>query len=149
MCTKPPACVLFKYDTPRFTGFDGLDHSITPIFPFEKSIFWKGYSIRRRQVPLCPAFCLTQYKVQGLSLKIAVLDMKAEPRRTNHERYTSNNVLLGRLETSKGVYLLQRIEMSDLLYKPDPRLLAEINRLRELERETLSRWGERPAHQSF
>jgi hypothetical protein len=43
--------------------------------------------------------------------------MKAEPRRTtNHERYTSNNVLLGRLETSKGVYLLQRIEMSDLLY---------------------------------
>ena len=149
MCTKPPACVLFKYDTPRFTGFDGLDHSITPIFPFEKSIFWKGYSIRRRQVPLCPAFCLTQYKVQGLSLKIAVLDMKAEPRRTNHERYTSNNVLLGRLETSKGVYLLQRIEMSDLLYKPDPRLLAEINRLRVLERETLSRWGERPAHQSF
>ena len=59
--------------------------------------------------------------------------MKAEPRRTNHERYTSNNVLLGRLETSKGVYLLQRIEMTDLLYKPDPRLLAEINRLRELE----------------
>ena len=149
MSTKPPACVLFKYDTPRFTRFDGLDYSITPIFPFENSIFWKGYSIRRRQVSLCPAFFLTQYKVQGLSLKIAVLDMKAEPCRAKHERYTSNNVLLGRLETSEGVYLLQRIEMSDLLYRPGPPLLTEIKRLRELEKETLSRWGERPTHQSF
>jgi hypothetical protein len=93
MSTKPPACVLFKYDTPRFTRFDGLDYSITPIFPSENSIFWKGYSIRRRQVSLCPAFFL-------------------------------------------------RIEMSGLLYRPGPRLLTEIKRLWELEKETLSRWGE-------
>ena len=92
MSTKPPACVLFKYDTPRFTRFDGLDYSITPIFPFENSIFWKGYSIRRRQVSLCPAFFLG-------------------------------------------------IEMSDLLYRPGPRLLTEIKRLWELEKETLSRLG--------
>src|SRR5580658_6350325 len=51
------------------------------------------YSIRRRQVSLCPAFFL-------------------------------------------------RIEMSDLLYRPGPRLLTEIKRLWELEKETLSRWGE-------
>ena len=94
MSTKPPACVLFKYDTPRFTRFDGLaNYSITPIFPSGNSIFWKGYSIRRRQVSLCLAFFL-------------------------------------------------RIEMSDLLYRSGPRLLTEIKRLWELEKETLSRWGE-------
>jgi hypothetical protein len=45
MCTKPPACVLFKPDTCRASTFEGLDPAITPIFPLEKSISWKGYSI--------------------------------------------------------------------------------------------------------
>jgi hypothetical protein len=140
MCTKPPACVLFKPDASRVSAFDGLEPSITPIFPVQKSFTCKGYSIRRRQVPLCPAFCLTQYKVQGLTLKKAVLDMKAEPRRTEHEKCTANYVQLGRLETSEGVYLLQEIDMSDLLFKPDQRLLAEMERLWQLEKETTSRW---------
>jgi len=143
MCTKPPLCVLFKPDSCRISDvFDGLDPSITPIFPFEKSISWQGYSIRRRQVPMCPGFCFTQYKVQGLSLKNAVLDMKAEPRRTVHEKYTSNYVLLGRLEASDGVNLLQKIDMADLLFKPDPRLLNEMDRLRTLEKEIMTRWAE-------
>jgi hypothetical protein len=38
------------------------------------------------------------------------------------------------------------VEMSDLLYQPDPRLLAEIERLWELEKETLARWGESSTH---
>jgi hypothetical protein len=49
---------------------------------------------------------------------------------------------LGRLETSEGVHLLEKIEMSDLLFKPDPRLLAEMDHIRELERLTLARWCE-------
>jgi hypothetical protein len=32
--TMPPACVLFKHDTPRLTGFDRLGPFITLIFPF-------------------------------------------------------------------------------------------------------------------
>jgi len=82
MCTKPSACVLFKPDDSRIpdSGFQGLDGSIMPIFPLKKSISWKGYSIRRQQVPMSPAFCLTQYRVQGLTLEKGVLDMKAEPR---------------------------------------------------------------------
>src|SRR5580658_3109426 len=56
MSTKPPACVLFKYDTPRFTRFDGLDYSITPIFPSGNSIFWKGYVLDPEET--CPAFFL-------------------------------------------------------------------------------------------
>jgi hypothetical protein len=60
--------------------------------------------------------------------------MKAEPRRTKHEKYTANNVLLGRLETSEGVYLLQKIEMSDLLYQPDPVFWRKLNGSGNLKR---------------
>ena len=56
-------------------------------------------------------------------------------------------LLNGRLEMSEGVYLLQRFEMSDLLYQLDPRLLAEINGSGNLSKETLCRWGEKPTHQ--
>ena len=124
ICTKPPACVLFKPDDSRIpdSGFQGLGGSIMPIFPLKKSISWKGYSIRRQQVPMSPAFCLTQYRVQGLTLEKGVLDMKAEPRRTCHEKCTSNYVLTGRQKTSADVHLLQKIDMSDLLFQPDPRL---------------------------
>jgi hypothetical protein len=30
------------------------------------------FSVRRRQVPMCPAFCLTDYKVQGKTLPMAI-----------------------------------------------------------------------------
>jgi hypothetical protein len=53
--------------------------------------------------------------VQGLALEKAVLDMKAEPRRTSHEKCTSNYVLAGtcRQIILADVHLLQKIDMSD------------------------------------
>jgi len=66
MSTRPPACVLFGCDTSRFTGFNGLGYSITLMFPFESSIFWKGCSIWRRQVSMCPACFLARYRVQRI-----------------------------------------------------------------------------------
>jgi hypothetical protein len=63
MCTKPPACILFKPDKARATGFENLEPTVMPVFPLERSITLKGYSVRRKQVPMCPAFCLTDYKV--------------------------------------------------------------------------------------
>jgi hypothetical protein len=79
MCTKPPACVLFKSAKHTRTEIQNLDPSVLPIFPLERSITVKGFSIRRKQVPLCPAFCLTDYKVQGVTLKSAILDLKDDP----------------------------------------------------------------------
>jgi len=82
--------------------------------------------------------------VQGLTLDQAILDMKAEPRRTSHEKCTSNYVLTGRLRTAADIHLLQKIDMSDLRFRPDPRLQTEMDRLQELEKQTLTAWGRDP-----
>ena len=82
--------------------------------------------------------------MQGLTLDQAILDMKAEPRRTSHEKCTSNYVLAGRLRTAADIHLLQKIDMSDLRFRPDPRLQTEMDRLQELEKQTLTAWGRDP-----
>ncbi|KAH9203426.1 hypothetical protein DL95DRAFT_399342, partial [Leptodontidium sp. 2 PMI_412] len=109
LCTKPPACVLFQRENSAHSKFDGLDAKIIPVFPLERSITVKGHSVRRRQVPMCPAFSLTDYKVQGSTLTAAVLDLKHDPSARGqdaHKKYCSNYVQLSRLRSSEGLHLL-------------------------------------------
>ena len=92
LCTKPPACVLFQRDNSEYSKFDGLEANIIPVFPLERSITIKGYSVQRRQVLMCPAFSLTNYKVQGSTFMTAALDLKHDPiarGQDNHKKYCS------------------------------------------------------------
>jgi hypothetical protein len=142
-CTKPPVCILFKHDRQKVSAFEDLDPSIMPVFPLQRSIAVKGYSVRRKQVPMCPGFCLTDYKVQGSTLTTAILDLKNDPTirgRDRHQKFCSLYVQLSRLQSSKGLYLLQKLDMADIQFGPDPRLLAELERLRALENETITAW---------
>jgi hypothetical protein len=114
-----------------------------PIFPIEGSVTVKGYSVRRKQVPMCPAFCLTEYKVQGLTLPAAILDLKDDPSicgLDHHRKYCSLYVQLSRIQSSKGLHLLQKLDMKDLQFRPDPQLLTEMKRLKQLEKETITAW---------
>lgn len=144
LCTKPPACVLFQRENLGHVQFEGLDANIIPVFPLERSITVKGYSVRRRQVPMCPAFSLTDYKIQGSTLTAAVLDLRHDPSARGqdaHKKYCSNYVQLSRLRSLEGLHLLQSITMEDLQFRPDERLLVEMERLKGLERETMAAWN--------
>lgn len=115
-----------------------------PVFPIERSITVKGCSVRRKQVPICPAFSLTDYKTQGATLKLAILDLKDNPSakgQSHHKRFCSLYVQLSRLQSLNGLYLLQAIDMKDLSFRPHEALLAEMERLHKLEEETIRRWG--------
>ncbi|KAH8586722.1 hypothetical protein B0O99DRAFT_643776 [Bisporella sp. PMI_857] len=93
---------------------------------------------------MCPAFSLTDYKVQGSTLATAVLDLKDDPTargQDGHKKYCSTYVQLSRLRSLDGLHLLQRIDMEDLRFRPDDRLLIEMQRLKALERETIAAWG--------
>jgi hypothetical protein len=139
MCTKPPACVLFKPNKPNPVTFEGLEPSIMPVFPIERSITLKGYSVRRKQVPMCPAFCLTNYKVQALTLTSAILDLKDDPTIQGqdwHRKFWPIYVQLSRLQYSKNLYLLQKLDLQDLQFRPDPQLPTEMQRLQDLESPT-------------
>jgi hypothetical protein len=76
LCSKPPASVLFKQNKSTISLFEGLAPSVVPVFPLERSVTLKGYSVRRKQVPMSAAFCLTDYKVQGSTLGSATSDLK-------------------------------------------------------------------------
>jgi hypothetical protein len=144
LCTRPPACVLFHRHNATHSAFTGLEPNVIPVFPLEKSITIKGYSVRRTQVPICPAFSLTDYKVQGSTLTTAVLDLKDDPTiggKDSHRKYCSTYVQLSRLRASDGLNLLQRIDMEDLRFQPDPDLLVEMTRLFALEQETMAWWA--------
>jgi hypothetical protein len=145
LCTKPPACVLFQRDNSAHSKFDDLDAKIIPVFPLERSITIKGHSVRRRQVPMCPAFSLTDYKVQASTLTTAVLDLKNDPTargQDGHKKYCSTYVQLSRLRSLHGVHLLQRIDMQDLRFQPDDQLKVEMARLYTLQQETMASWRE-------
>ena len=136
LCTKPPACVLFRRGNSKHSKFEDLDAKVIPVFALERSITRKGHSVRRKQVPMCPAFSLTDYKVQGSTLNTAVLDLKDDPtarRQDGHKKYCSTYVQLSRLRSLDGLHLLERIDMNDLQFRPDDRLLAEMGRLGVLE----------------
>lgn len=144
LCTRPPACVLIRPHKPKAATFTNLDPTVMPIFPFERSIIVKSFSVRRKQVPLCPAFCLTDYKVQGSTLTSAILDMKVNPKapgQDHHKKFCSTYVQLSRLRSLRGLYLLQKLEIEDLIFRPDPQLLDEMRRLQDLERDTINSWN--------
>lgn len=144
LCTKPPACLLFRQDNSKHVAFDDLEAKEIPVFPIERSITVKGYSIRRKQVPICPGFSLTDYKVQGSTLKTAVLDLKDDPTargQTEHKKFCSMYVQLSRLQSLDRLYLLQAIDMKDLRFRPHEGLLAEMERLHQLEEETIRAWA--------
>ena len=144
LCTKPPACVLFRQENSEHPAFEDLEAKVLPVFPIERSIKIKEYSVRRRQVPMCPAFSLTDYKVQGSTLKTAVLDLKNDPSargQDKHKKFCSMYVQLSRLRSLSGLHLLQRIDMSDLEFRPHEGLVVEMERLHELEQETIVLWA--------
>ena len=85
--------------------------------------------VKRHQVPMTPAFALTEYKALGSTYQNAVLDLarysKAHGEDASHKRYCSNYVQLTRLGLLEGVHLLQPITFSDLDNKPHHQLRDE------------------------
>lgn len=92
---------------------------------------------------MCPAFSLTDYKVQGATLKIAVLDLKDNPStkgQDSHKKFCFMVVQLSRPQSLVGLYLLQKLETKDLQFRPHDDLLIEMERLHKLEEETMCTW---------
>ena len=144
LCTKLPACVLFWQENSEHPAFEDLKAKVLPVFPIERSIKIKEYSVRRRQVPMCLAFSLTDYKVQGSTLTTAVLDLKNNPTakgQDRHKKFCSLYVQLSQLRSLNGLHLLQEIDMNDLRYHPHDGLVAEMERLRQLEQATIASWA--------
>ena len=92
---------------------------------------------------MCPAFSLTDYKVQSQTLTEALLDLRDDNSirgRDTHRKFCSFIVRLSRIQSLRGLHLLQPIQMSDLNLQPHEDMLSEVSRLQTLESQTLESW---------
>lgn len=149
LCSKPALCVLLQKSKPLDVPYKDLPSEVFPVFPAQSTLnFNGGVKISRMQIPLTPAFALTEYKVQGATFKNAVLDLKrscgenSRPRKAEgqHKRFCSVYVQLSRVKTLDGVQLLEPIEFADINNKPHPALLRATAVLDKASERTLETW---------
>jgi hypothetical protein len=88
-------------------------------------------------------FAFTDYKCQGCTFHSLIVDLKFPPQRglSEHKKWTSINVQLGRLRSLSGVWLREPITLADLQASPHKDLQIEISRLEQIEQSTLQSWA--------
>ena len=96
-------------------------------------------SIKRRALPLVPAYCITTHKSQGQTLNKVVIDLKL-PNET--EDIAAVYVPLSRVKRLIDLIILRHVDYKVLLIKPSKSQLAEMERLDKLYVETQKRFSE-------
>lgn len=141
LCTHPPVCVLFQREVVKHQPFQAIQNDCIPVFASAFPVRVENMWIKRLQVPMSPAFALTEYKVQGSTYRTAVLDLSrhsnARGEDAVHARHCSIYVQLSRLKTMSGLWLLEPVRLGDLLNGMHHELAAEDRRLQRLASATL------------
>ena len=96
-------------------------------------------SVKRRALPLVPAYCITTHKSQGQTLDKVVVDLKL-PNETDD--IAAIYVPLSRVKRLSDLIILRPFDYKVLLIKPNKFQLAEIQRLDKLYSETQMRFSD-------
>ncbi|CAF4258879.1 unnamed protein product [Rotaria sp. Silwood2] len=116
--------------------------NITDVLPKDKrpkSNRKATLSIKRRALPLVPAYCITTHKSQGQTLNNVVIDLKL-PKENND--IAAIYVPLSRVKRLADLVILRHFDYQVLLMKPSKSQLAEIKRLDKLYSETQKRFSQ-------
>lgn len=144
LCTLPPKCILFEQVSTTNAIFPGIGSTATPIFCSSGSVKIGNMSITRHQVPVTPAWAITDYKVQGSTYEAVTLDLHRQSISSkdgsSHKRYCSCYVQLTRVRSLQGLSLLQPVTLNDFNAKPDKLLLVEDQRIAQLATSTEIAW---------
>lgn len=127
-----------------------------PIFCSSTSIKIQNMSVIRHQVPVTPAWAITDYKVQGSTYDTIIVDLhrhgsnsKGSVYNNRHKQYCSTYVQLSRVKSFQGLYLLRPVTLSDLNAKPDALLVQEGERIAHLAEATDTAWQQIEATDDF
>jgi hypothetical protein len=107
--------VIQNHETLQDITFKGLPKNVTPITPMtrnfqhhhfiQESNTFKTFNISQYQLPLAPAFCLTNFKAQGQTIECLIIDLRQPPNNVQlniHKIY----VTLSHLRSLNGVVVL-------------------------------------------
>jgi hypothetical protein len=140
LCSHVPQCILLRRQTVSNHPFPGIDADCQPIFPITFPVKVNNMWITRTQLPVTPAFALTEYKAQSATYESAILDLswnsQASGEDASHKRFCSTNAQISRLKTMRGVQLAQPVTIHDFNNKMHPKLETEFSRLEVLATET-------------
>jgi hypothetical protein len=144
LCTLPPKCVSFEPDSSTSALFPEMGSLATPIFCSPGRLKIGSMSLTRHQVPIAPAWAVTDYKAQGSTYDKIIVDLHSQNSRNksrpSHKKYCSTYVQLTRARSLQGLFLLQPVTLQDLSGKPDKLLIDEDERIAELAMSTDIAW---------
>ena len=152
-----PIMLIVKIDNPRFPQFDGLQPGEFPIFPTTTMSFpYNDYvpgktkkqkicTITRKQFPVLPGYALTGYTAQGATFSRAILDITPPTKGCGKINPADTYVLLSRMKALAGILILRPFPKQLLAQYPNHDMQAELQRLRKLESDTISRLAPPPS----
>jgi len=89
--------------------------------------------VTRTQLPIVPAFAITTYKAQGLTMNKIVVDLQVP---LGTLQVASIYVPLSRVKKAEDIAILRPFDMKVLQVRPSPAQDAELKRLDELDKKT-------------
>ena len=143
--TYPPAYILVKMSRTKAVQLEGLEKDVLPLVPLERTfsiVHGKGLkTIRRRQLPVTPAYSFTDYRSQGQTLSHSIIDIATPP----SGGLTPFNVYvaLSRGRGRDNIRLLRDFDEKLLMSHPCEYLRVEDERLMRLDVETEKWWNQK------
>nr|VWO93936.1 Vacuolar protein sorting-associated protein 4 [Ganoderma boninense] len=142
-----PAYVLVKLDRTK-AALPGLDEGVIPVEPITSSMAIHvrdkngklvQRTVRRRQFPITGAYCFTDYRSQGQTIPVVIVDIKRPPPPGGLSLFNLY-VALSRSHGRDTLRVLREFEPELLLQKHEQALLDEDERLKRLNDDTKAWW---------
>ena len=142
-----PAFILVKLDRTKTSRLAGLESGVIPVEPRKISMKFdvedkgviKSCAGSRRQFPMTAAYAFTDYRAQGQTIDMVIIDIARPPRATLS--LFNLYVALSRSSGTGTIRLLRDFDEGTIRQKHDLDLLAEDGRLDKLDKRT-ERWWE-------
>ncbi|KAM5532632.1 hypothetical protein V8D89_013676, partial [Ganoderma adspersum] len=142
-----PAYILVKLDRTKACALRGLDEGVLPVEPVTSSmrieVMDKGKrkqrTVRQRQFPITAAYGFTDYRSQGQTIPMVMVDIKKPPPPGQLNLFHLY-VALSRSHGRDSIRIVREFDTELLMQKHDPALLEEDERLEKLNAETRIWW---------
>jgi hypothetical protein len=133
--TYPPAYILVKINRTKAVQLEELEKDVLPLAPLEHTftiVHEKGIkTIRRRQLPVTPAYSFTDYRSQGQTISHSIIDITTPP----SGGLTPFNVYVP-LSRRDNIRLLRDFNEKLMMSHPCEHLRVEDERLTRLDVES-------------
>lgn len=139
-------CLILRHTIPaqeQTKSFESLPTGCFPVTAIKCTVTCKlgssgkSFKVRVTQLPCVSALVLTGHKIQGQTLNSVILGALSPIHQSGQSGWIY--VILSRVRTLNGLFLLTKLEEDVQKYLPRKNVMREMNRLRRIEKSTITR----------